>query len=159
MIWYVDGACSKNGSIESSGGYGVIGVENDTPIYAYSHFVEGTTNNKEELKAILWTIINHGVNINEEDWIVVPVVYSDSAYAVNTLNDWMFKWAKNNWTKSDKKTPENLELIQAYYNLYQQGYRIDLRKIKGHSGQKWNEVADKLATGKLTPEQALEVRY
>ena len=158
MIWYVDGACSKNGSINSSGGYGVVGVENDTPMYTYSHFVEGTTNNREELKAILWVMINHGIITNDE-WVTVPVVYSDSAYAVNTLNDWMFKWAQNGWIKSDKKTPENLDLIQAYYDLYKEGYRIDLRKIKGHSGQKWNEVADKLATGTLTPEKAKEVRY
>lgn len=159
MIWYVDGACSGNGGINSKGGYGVIGVSDETPIHAHSHFVEGTTNNKEELKAILYVMINYGVNIKNEDWIEIPVVYSDSAYSVNTLNDWMFKWAKNGWIKSDKKTPENLDLIQAYYDLYQQGYRIDLRKIKGHSGQKWNEVADKLATGVLTPEAAMEVRY
>jgi ribonuclease HI len=51
--------------------------------------------------------------------------------------------------KSDKKQPENLDLIQAYYDWYQKGYRIDLRKIKGHAGQKWNEMADKLAKGEL----------
>ena len=63
----------------------------------------------------------------------------------------MFKWANNNWIKSDKKTPENLDLIQAYYDWYQKGYRIDLRKVKGHSGQKWNEMADGLATGRIHP--------
>jgi ribonuclease HI len=61
----------------------------------------------------------------------------------------MFNWANNNWIKSDKKKPENLELIQVYYELYQKGYRIDLKKVKGHCGTKWNELADKLATGKV----------
>jgi ribonuclease HI len=46
----------------------------------------------------------------------------------------MFRWARNNWIKSDKKIPENLDLIQAYYEWYQKGYRIDLRKVKGHAG-------------------------
>ena len=63
----------------------------------------------------------------------------------------MFNWAKNGWIKSDKKTPENLDLIQAYYDWYQKGYRIDLRKINGHAGHQWNEMADALATGKLQP--------
>ena len=101
-----------------------------------------------ELKAILYTFLNYGININ--DWnINVPIVYSDSNYCVQTFNDWMFKWANNNWIKSDKKVPENLELIQAYYNWYQKGYRIDLRKIKGHNGHLGNELADKLATGEV----------
>ena len=54
----------------------------------------------------------------------------------------MFRWARNNWIKSDKKIPENLDLIQAYYEWYQKGYRIDLRKVKGHAGNgmKWQMV-------------------
>ena len=57
----------------------------------------------------------------------------------------MFRWANNNWIKSDKKTPENLDLIKTYYDLWQQGYRINLQKVKGHAGDKYNELADKLA--------------
>jgi len=65
----------------------------------------------------------------------------------------MFNWAQKGWIKSDKKTPENLEIIQAYYNWYQRGKRIELRKIAGHQGNYWNEIADKLATGKMTPRE------
>jgi ribonuclease HI len=68
----------------------------------------------------------------------------------------MFNWARNNWIKSDKKEPENLDLIKTYYDFYMQGYRIDLRKVKGHAGNVWNEVADKLATGQLTPEEVMK---
>ena len=76
----------------------------------------------------------------------VSIVWSDSAYAVNTFTKWIYAWADKGWKKSDKKTPENLDLIQAYYNLLKRGYRIDLRKIKGHAGHEYNELADKLAT-------------
>ena len=104
-----------------------------------------------ELKAILFAYFSHGVK-EENDWNNnIPIVYSDSNYCVQTFNDWMFKWARNNWIKSDKKIPENLDLIQAYYEWYQKGYRIDLRKVKGHAGYKWNEMADGLATGKVAP--------
>jgi ribonuclease HI len=63
----------------------------------------------------------------------------------------MFRWANNGWIKSDKQVPENLDLIQAYYDHYEKGYRIDLVKVRGHSGNKWNEMADGLATGRIPP--------
>jgi ribonuclease HI len=94
--------------------------------------------------------LNYGVNINTTDdfMIDIPIVYTDSNYCVKTFNDWMFSWARNNWIKSDQKAPENLDLIQTYYSWHQKGYRIDLRKVKGHNGNKWNELADRLASGK-----------
>ena len=151
MIIYTDGSCVGNGKSVNSGGFGVVVLDNDEKLlYNYSKRCENTTNNREELKAILYSFLNHGINIyNTTGTQSVPVVYSDSSYCVNTFNTWMFNWANNNWIKSDKKTPENLDLIQAYYDWYQKGYRIDLRKIKGHAGHKWNEMADQLATGVL----------
>ena len=47
-----------------------------------------------------------------------------------------------------------IDLIQAYYDWYKQGYRIDLRKVKGHAGNEWNELADQLATGYISEEEA-----
>lgn len=139
MIVYTDGACSGNGSADAVGGFAVVVLDDDENlITTYSRCNEKTTNNKEELRAILYVMFKYGKDEH-------PIVYSDSAYAVNTLNDYMFRWANNNWTKSDKKVPENLELIQNFYILYYKGYRIDLRKCKGHVGSKWNELADKLA--------------
>lgn len=152
MIVYVDGSCNGNGKAVNSGGFGVVVLDNDENlVYTYSKRCENTTNNREELKAILYTMLNYGVNTNKYEFsqIEPPIVYSDSAYCVNTFNQWMFSWAKNDWLKSDNKIPENIDLIQAYYDWYQKGYRIDLRKIKGHAGHKWNEMADKLATGVL----------
>lgn len=69
----------------------------------------------------------------------------------------MFRWASNNWIKSDRNIPENLDLIQTYYTFYNKGYRIDLRKIKGHAGHKYNELADKLATGKISAEESIKI--
>lgn len=149
MIIYTDGSAHPN---PGPGGFGVVVLDNDENLlYTYSKQFEGkVTNNEMELKAILYTFFNHGVKIN--DWNMnVPIVYSDSNYCVQTFNEWMFNWARNGWIKSDKKIPENLDLIQAYYEWYQKGYRIDLRKVKGHVGHKWNEMADDLATGRIQP--------
>lgn len=149
MIIYTDGSAHPN---PGPGGFGVVVLDNNENLwYTYSkQFAGKVTNNEMELKAILYAFLNHGVKL--DDWnIDVPIVYSDSNYCVQTFNDWMFNWARNGWIKSDKKTPENLDLIQAYYDWYQKGYRIDLRKVKGHAGHKWNEMADGLATGKVQP--------
>ena len=155
MIIYTDGSAHPN---PGPGGFGVVVLDNnENLLYTYSkQCASPVTNNEMELKAILYTFLNYGININ--DWnINVPIVYSDSNYCVQTFNDWMFKWANNNWIKSDKKVPENLELIQTYYNWYQKGYRIDLRKIKGHNGHLGNELADKLATGEIKTFEEAEI--
>ena len=150
MIFYTDGSAHPN---PGPGGYGIVGVENDVVSFVRSRQYKGpVTNNREELKAILYVMLNYGVKC--DDWGQPPIVYSDSAYCVNTFNEWMFNWARNGWVKSDKKVPENLDLIQAYYDWYKQGFRIDLRKIKGHAGHEWNELADQLATGYISEEEA-----
>lgn len=158
MIYYTDGSCTGNGKLINEGGFGIVVLDNnENLISAYSKRNQNTTNNREEIRAILYVMLKAGAHVSSNDWTEIPVVYSDSAYCVNTFNDWMFRWAQNNWIKSDKKVPENLDLIQAYYEHYQKGYRIDLRKVQGHAGNVWNELADKLATGKITTEEAINI--
>lgn len=147
-IW-TDGACSKNGKEGAHGGYGVVVVQDDKIIDAHQSSCEETTNNREEMKAILWALHEYGAGPYAFE---VPVVYSDSTYCVNTFNIWMYSWRRNGWFKSDNKKPENLDLIQDYYLCDKQ---IDLRHIKGHAGHKYNEIADKLATGRLSVEDVL----
>jgi ribonuclease HI len=116
MIIYTDGACSGN---PGPGGFGVVVLDDDENLITYhSERSDNTTNNREELKAILWSFLRFGDKS--------PVVYSDSAYAVNTLTSWMFNWAKNGWIKSDNKTPENLDLIKPFFEYWQKGYKINL---------------------------------
>ena len=154
MIYYTDGSCIGNGKAVNKGGFGIVVLDDDgNLVECYAKRNENTTNNREELRAILRVMLTAGVQ-SSGDWAQPPVVYSDSAYCVNTLNEWMFNWARNDWIKSDKKTPENLDLIQAYYEHYMAGFRIDLRKVKGHAGEEWNELADMLATGKISPLEA-----
>lgn len=151
---YTDGSCLGNGKDTNTGGFGVIVLDKDQKVMvSYNKSSENTTNNREELKAILWAFMQFGV---DKDHFFIPTVYSDSAYCVNTFNNWMFTWADKGWLKSDNKTPENLDLIQEYYNLYNQGKRINLQKIKGHQGHQWNELADSLATGKMTSKEVIE---
>lgn len=144
MIIYTDGSAHPN---PGPGGFGVVVCDNNNNIITtYAKQTNNTTNNREEIKAILWALLNYG-KYNEE-----VIVYSDSNYCVQTFTNWMFSWAHNAWVKSDKKIPENLDLIQAYYDALNAGYKINLKKVKGHAGNKYNELADGLATGKVKPQ-------
>lgn len=155
-IYYTDGSCNGNGKEKNTGGFGIVITDDAGNIVnAYSKRCENTTNNREEIKAILVVMLLYGMP--QSDWDQPPIVYSDSNYCVQTFTEWMFNWARNNWLKSDKKPPENLDLIKTYYDYYMQGYRIDLRKIKGHAGNKYNELADKLATGAITAEEVVKI--
>ena len=149
MKIYVDGSAHPN---PGPGGFGVVVVDDDDKLL-FCHSKQAdytTTNNEQELLGVLYAAMRYG-RLNP-----TPEVYCDSAYAVNTFNDWMFGWEKNDWKKSDKRTPENIDIIKLYFNMHAQGFRIDLKKVPGHSGVKWNELADKLARGLITPKEAIE---
>ena len=134
MTIYTDGACSGN---PGPGGFGVVVLDDDENlILTHSERSQKTTNNREELKAILWAFLKYGEPAAAGD--DPPIVYSDSAYCVNVFTSWMFGWAKKGWVKSDNKTPENLDLIKPFFEYWKKGYRIDLRKVKGHADNKGN---------------------
>lgn len=144
MICYTDGSCSYN---PGPGGFGVVVLNNEEqPITYHTERCEDTTNNREELKAILWAFLKYGepAAAGKEPL----VVYTDSAYCVNTLTNWMFSWEKRGWLKADNQTPENLDLIIPFFKHLQNGNQIKIYKVKGHNNIMWNEVADKLACGK-----------
>jgi ribonuclease HI len=141
MIIYTDGSCLGNGKSENTGGFGVVILDdNENLVELYSRSSHNTTNNREDLKAILYAFLRFGTKSEN-----ISTVYSDSAYSVNTYTTWMFSWAVRDWVKSDNKPPENLDIIQAFYEHWQKGYRINLKQVRGHSTNKWNNMADKLA--------------
>ena len=149
---YTDGSCSKNGSKENFGGYAVILTINNKSVKIYKESKSNTTNNEMELTAIVVALKEYGVNQDEFQY---PVVYTDSNYAYKTLTEWYQSWKRNGWKRPKNQPVANLELIQDYDALWENGKRIELRWVRGHNGNKYNEIADKLATGKLTPEAVI----
>lgn len=141
MIYiYTDGACSGNEKESAAGGFGVVVYEDDKILEVYGEHHDGTTNNRMEMQAILWALQKYGKNN-----FLIPTVYSDSAYAINTFTSWKNSWKEKGWTKSDGKIPENLDLVQLYDNLENQGHDINLVKVKGHTNVKGNILADYIA--------------
>ena len=143
MIIYVDGACSGNGKQNSKGGFGmVVYDDNKNLIDAYSHHEENTTNNIQELKAILRAMLLYGSKTND-----IPLVYSDSAYCVNICNQWIQNWAKNNWIRGKNEEIKNLDIIQEIYKYINVDFpNFIIKKCAGHSNIIGNELADALAS-------------
>ena len=84
---------------------------------------------------------------------------SDSAYCVNTINDWIFKWSNNNWKRSNNQPVENLDLIQSLYKyLIKDFWNCQVLKTRAHVGIIENEMADALATGNFDKYERLEVK-
>ena len=158
---YTDGSATKNGQKDNIGGYAVIALDNNENIkYIYNTQEANTTNNRMEMKAIIYAFHKYGIKPKDEwdfaSMSAIPTIYTDSMYSINTFTNWMFNWEKNGWLRSTNLPPENLDLVQEFYNYWMQGYRIHFKYVKGHSNNKWNELADKLATNSITKEEAIE---
>lgn len=137
---YTDGACSGN---PGKGGWGAVLIYGNIK-RELSGFEEVTTNNKMELTACIEALkmLKEPCNVN---------LFSDSAYVVNAFNDdWISGWIKNNWRNSQKKEVANIELWKELIELTK-FHSVVFNKVKGHAGDKYNEICDALATGRKQP--------
>ena len=74
------------------------------------------------------------------------VVYTDSQLVVNIVTQWAEGWKARGWTKKSSGPIANLELVKEAYALFCERPGVDLRWIRAHDGNRWNEYADALAT-------------
>ena len=141
---YTDGSTLKNGAKDAEGGFGVVVIKDGKIIKAHSARCSATTNNREEMKAILHAFEWAESNVNPAETVII---YSDSAYCVNMINDWIWNWAKNGWKNSKKKEVENIDLVKELYKyVSKEFFNCQVVKVKGHAGNAGNELADALAT-------------
>ena len=148
MVFYTDGSAHPN---PGPGGFGVVIVDpKGEVVETYAKHCDNTTNNAEEMKAILYAACQ-GVLAKEN-----VLIYSDSSYAINTFSNWMYNWERNGWVKGDGKVPENLEIVQAFFEVSKM-IEVTFVKVKGHSKNPFNELADNLATGKVKPSNYLTI--
>jgi len=90
-------------------------------IDAYCEQHENTTNNQMELKAFLKTFELLNTKYKNQQ----ATIYSDSAYCVNILNSWIYKWSQNNWQNSKNETIKNLDIILSLYEYYNINFFIN----------------------------------
>jgi ribonuclease HI len=132
---FTDGAAEPN---PGPGGWGAV--------YVVANRVEGeswgheplTTNNRMELAALIagCSLVPEGTR---------ATLYSDSQLCVNSINLWAKGWEARGWKRKGGEI-KNLELVQELHAILKRRTELELKWIAAHSGYRWNEYADSLAT-------------
>lgn len=98
-----------------------------------------TTNQRMEIMAALEALRS----IREGDVEIV----SDSTYVVKCFQDrWWAGWLRRGWKNSQGKAVANQDLWEQLLEVALDDSRvITFTWVKGHSGDRWNDVVDELA--------------
>ena len=134
IIIYTDGACKGN---PGPGGWGVVIIENNIETELYGKEIN-TTNNIMEMTAAIKGLQFFKLKRN-------ITLYTDSNYLKLGITKWIHGWKRNNWINSKKEQVKNKSYwitLDKLNNLH----NIEWKWVKAHSGDKYNERADKLAT-------------
>jgi ribonuclease HI len=128
-VW-TDGACSGN---PGPGGWAWATADGRQA----SGSVPATTNQRMEIQAAL-----EAVRALDGPLIVV----SDSTYVVNCFRDaWWRAWLTREWVNSGKKPVANRDLWEPLIIAVRDRADISFRWVKGHSGDRMNDLVDRLA--------------
>ena len=122
MKIYVDGGCRNNGKP------GAIGAAAAVFQFKYDHQQCYTrelpesptpTNQRAEITAIILALqqaLKRYKSLDSDPYLDVTI-YSDSRYAVNCMNEWIYKWSRNGWKNSTGAEVVNRDLIQKASDL------------------------------------------
>ena len=132
---FTDGAAEPN---PGPGGWGVVYVRDNRVVAERYGHEPHTTNNRMELRALI-----EGCSLVEKG--ARATVYTDSQLCVNTISQWAKGWEARGWKRKGGEI-KNLDLVKQLYHAMQLRPELDLRWIAAHSGNRWNEYADALAT-------------
>ena len=148
LLVFTDGSCSRNGKANAIGGIGIHFPDGDLPDISKIFPLNGCTNQRTELYAILSTLRyvkeTHDLNLYN------LFIKTDSEYSINCLTRWAPNWVRTGWVKKDGKPVLNRDLIETIYK-YMTRYHIYLQYVPAHTGKRnadaiGNAKADTLAT-------------
>jgi ribonuclease HI len=136
---YTDGGASPN---PGPGGWGVVLLR---PATEGPEELSGgearTTNNRMELTAAIRAL--EALAPGE-----AARLHVDSQYVRQGMTQWLPAWVRRGWRKADGKPVENDDLWRRLAALAH-GRELEWRWVKGHSGDDWNERADRLAAAEI----------
>lgn len=124
---FTDGAYS---AARDQGGIGLVILNNGKIVQQFSRMYKHTTNNQMELGAII--IVLRAI----KGQIDSLTIYTDSMYCIGCATlGWKRKKNQKMWEEFDKQYERVKTLCPD----------IKFEHIKGHNGDKYNEICDKLA--------------
>lgn len=139
---FTDGSASPN---PGPGGWGMVWVESGEILtQQHGHDPDETTNNRMELSALIsaYQTLPNDANTS---------VFTDSRLCVDTITKWAPGWEKKGWKRKGEPL-KNLDLVKPLLALYRAHPNCPLTWIEAHSGYRWNEYADSLATSWMRSE-------
>ena len=152
LALFTDGACRGN---PGPGSWACVAQTADGTIQFESAGHEAlTTNNKMEIQAVIGAFHQLEQHLLSHPFVhPKPVLlFTDSKYVVDGLNQWVPGWKARGWKKADGKAPENLELWQELEQLKLKFPELKVGWVKGHNGHPQNEYCDRLANRLLDDE-------
>lgn len=137
IIVYTDGGCRGNHQENNIGAWGAY-LKYGKHERKISGAAKDTTNNKMEIQAVIEALkIIKNKNC--------PVrIYVDSNYVLQGITTWISNWKKKDWVTANKKPVLNKELWIELDKLKSEFKDIQFIKVKGHSGNVGNDIADTL---------------
>lgn len=156
---FTDGACSGN---PGPGGYAALITLFDKP-ETITGFEENTTNNRMELSAVINGLERIFAEIFVHEQTVKEIeIISDSTYVVNAINDnWIGNWKSNDFKNKQGDKIKNEDLWRRLYDQLEVLNFIKIKtvftKVKGHSGNYFNEMVDGLARQEIKRNMKREV--
>ena len=119
---YTDGGYSIPADL---GAFAYVILQDGKEIKRYAQKIAHETNNRAEIKAIM-----EGVRVLPDKSHIT--VYSDSRYAIGVLS-------------GRYNAKANTDLVYEYKKMVRtRGFKVEYRWVRGHNGNKWNELCDTL---------------
>ena len=150
-----DGACSHNGKPGARAGYGVycnrVSARVSERVPAH---LRQTNQVAEIMSAIAAVHIATQLSLESDDQELnlrhtVIVIIMDSAYVVNAMSDWVFKWRKNNYRSCKGIAVVNADLLRSLDEMVCELEQFEAFVRFWHVPRALNCLADKLATQSL----------
>ena len=140
---YTDGSSDVR---DRTGGWAAVvllrsgspGAIKGKPLHTLQGHASDTTNNRMELMAAIAALehMDAGVPIS---------LWTDSQYLTLGITSYINRWAESGWLNRDGKPVANVDLWKRL--LAQREYHsVTWRWVRGHSGDHFNEMVDRLAS-------------
>src|SRR5579859_492966 len=116
LVVFVDGACVNNGKPEAKGGYGVyFGSNSDYNVSNALKSHTPQTSQRAELMACLVALNQVERVAQDVDFdppLKMVLIATDSAYLVNSLTGYVYKWRENGYTAATGNPVVNGDLFR-----------------------------------------------